>query len=269
MIYNILLLIYFFCGDRIASENRFILATAAPRTFCKECLGKETQMKTIPLTKGKSAIIDDEDYHWICKQKWYEQKVPKTSYARCDKIYMHRAILYKHQMLTVSQFVDHVNKNGLDNRKINLRACSCGENIRNSAKQANTTSRYKGVHCNGRSGKWNVNITVDGNTFFKGSYDDEVYAARVYDYFARIHYKEFAALNFPTLEKIPEPTTKKTSKYKGVSYLSKEGKWKASICFNYNGYYLGLYDTEEEAHQCYISAIKKCDEAIKKVISRA
>ena len=85
-------------------------------------------MKEIPLTRGKFALVDDEDYEWLSQWKWY---CSTTGYAvrGCKNriLYMHREIAKtKPGMLT-----DHINRNKLDNRKENLRFCSHRENMKN------------------------------------------------------------------------------------------------------------------------------------------
>jgi len=100
-------------------------------------------MKTIPLTQGKVAIVDDDDFDWLNQVKWYAKitgngtRIYAARFKRIDgqptTIYMHRAILagdLDHAELD-GQEADHINKNTLDNRRENLRACSKNENLRN------------------------------------------------------------------------------------------------------------------------------------------
>ena len=95
-------------------------------------------MKEIPLTKGLVAIIDDEDFERVSRYKWLALPRKRTSYATRTSqvggtkktVYLHRFILNASNGLQV----DHINGNGLDNRKSNLRLVTHSENLRNSYK---------------------------------------------------------------------------------------------------------------------------------------
>lgn len=97
-------------------------------------------MKEIPLTKGLVTIIDDEDFERVNKYKWHLllRNTRRTSYATRSSevggtkktVYLHRFILNASNGLQV----DHINGNGLDNRKSNLRLVTHSENLRNSYK---------------------------------------------------------------------------------------------------------------------------------------
>lgn len=91
--------------------------------------------------------------------------------------------------------VDHVNGDFLDNRRHNLRIATMRQNTQNKAKQARTSSRFKGV-CRRRNG-WMACIYADGKTKHLGDFAEEADAARAYDDAARIRFGDFAALNFP------------------------------------------------------------------------
>ncbi|MHC4659626.1 MAG: AP2 domain-containing protein, partial [Planctomycetota bacterium] len=93
--------------------------------------------------------------------------------------------------------VDHINHNGLDNRKVNLRVATRAQNSRNIRKSQNKfSSNYKGVHFRRREGLWMARITVDGRTLYLGDFKEEVDAARAHDRAAMKYHREFAALNF-------------------------------------------------------------------------
>ncbi len=99
----------------------------------------------IPLTQGKFAIVDAEDYDWLIRYKWHACKCKNTYYAsrvRGGKtIKMHREIMRAPKGLVC----DHINHNGLDNRKRNLRLCTNAQNCYNQRASATGTSKYKGV----------------------------------------------------------------------------------------------------------------------------
>ena len=154
-------------------------------------------MKTIPLSQGKCAIVDDEDYAKLIEHKWYANKMGGIWYAMraCNgkKIYMHREImgLYCYN----KDMIDHINHNGLDNRKINLRVCTCSQNHRNRI-PTKKTSKYKGVHWNKQKKRWRVFIYVSNKHVLLGQFKDEIIAAKTYDRAAKKYYKEFAYTNF-------------------------------------------------------------------------
>ena len=95
---------------------------------------------------------------------------------------------------------DHINHDGLDNRKANLRPATRAQNNRHTKKRKNTWSKYKGVSFYSRETRFVARITTDGNTVTLGYFKDEIRAARAYDKAAKEHHKEFAYLNFPRKE---------------------------------------------------------------------
>ena len=153
-------------------------------------------MKYISLTQGKFAIVDDEDYKELSKHKWYAMKNGTRYYAlrkvNGKKILMHRVIMTPPRHLQV----DHINHNGLDNRRANLRLCTARQQTWNSFPRKNTSSKFKGVHWNKCSMKWQVQIWKNGKPKHLGLYDNETEAAKVYDREATGLFGEYAYLNF-------------------------------------------------------------------------
>jgi hypothetical protein len=91
--------------------------------------------------------------------------------------------------------VDHINRNGLDNRKANLRLATISENCRNRGIRKGASSKFKGVHwCNTRK-KWLVGIKLNGHRKHLGSFDNEIKAAKAYDEAAKKYHGQFATLN--------------------------------------------------------------------------
>lgn len=160
--------------------------------------GEGSEMKYIPLSKGKFAIVDDDDYAYLMQWKWYAQKGKGTFYAaRHESFADGRRIVYMHrQMLNVPahQETDHINHNGLDNRQCNLRLCSGSENQHNQLPQTNCESKYKGVFRN--AANWQARITCDYKAIHLGTYGSEAQAAKAYDAKAKALYGEFAETNF-------------------------------------------------------------------------
>ena len=99
----------------------------------------------------------------------------------------------------VGLVVDHINHNGLDNRKANLRIATRAQNSRYSKKTKNKfSSNYKGLYFHRLERRWRVRITENGRTRYVGQFKDEIEAAKAYDRAARKYHGEFASLNFPS-----------------------------------------------------------------------
>ena len=161
--------------------------------------------RKIPLTQGKFAIVDPEDYQELSKYNWYAVRSPRGFYAvrtvftkkaRVVRktVGMHRVILNAPE----GKFIDHINHNGLDNRKSNLRICTIQQNIWNMRKQkSNCASKYKGVTWRKDIDKWQARVVCGGKVFSCGHFEDEKAAAAAYDKKAKELFGEFAAPNLP------------------------------------------------------------------------
>jgi len=155
----------------------------------------------IPLTHGQFAKVDPEDYIWLSQFNWYHKPSKTTAYAirsvkwnkKKKDIYMHRLLINTPAHL----FCDHINHNGLDNRKQNLRNCTKKQNSANSRSLAKSSSKYKGVSWSKRRKKWAAYITSEGKQRHLGYFEKEVEGAKVYDRAAKKFRGRFAALNFP------------------------------------------------------------------------
>ena len=94
-------------------------------------------------------------------------------------------------------YVDHINHNGLDNRKVNLRLATHAENIRNARRpKINKSSKYRGVCYSKHNKKWRATILVNHKKKHLGYFRDEKEAGKAYDKAAKLYYKDFAILNF-------------------------------------------------------------------------
>jgi hypothetical protein len=153
-------------------------------------------MREIPLTHGAVAIVDDEDYLLVSRYRWVYVKRPSstTGYAFSLDIYREMGKFLVDRPAGME--IDHVNGNGLDNRRSNLRICTSTENRRNRRKpRAPGASRFKGVRP--RNEKWRAEIKINGEHRCLGTYASEEDAAKAYDAAARELHGEFACLNFP------------------------------------------------------------------------
>ena len=155
--------------------------------------------KLIPLTQGRFAIVDAEDYGRLNQYKWHVCKNRRAEYAvrgsGPKNIKMHRLLLNAPPHL----LVDHRDRNGLNNRKANLRLCTNKENTRNSRPNLKGSSRFKGVSWHKKTKKYNATIQKNGKRYSLGCYADEIEAAVVYDIKAMELFGEFAYFNFPKL----------------------------------------------------------------------
>jgi len=159
--------------------------------------------KTIPLTRGYVAIVDDEDYERVARWSWYYQlgyafrTKRKTDVNQPGAIAMHRFILNAPKGIDV----DHINNDDkLDNRRSNLRLATNGQNGHNGRKYTRhgkpCSSPYKGVGWSRSAGKWTSRIAVDKKLIWLGLFSNEIDAARAYDAAARKLHGEFARTNF-------------------------------------------------------------------------
>ncbi len=157
-------------------------------------------MKEIQLTKGKVAIVDDADYEWLNQWKWHAGSGRGTIYALrksgkrpfMKTICMHRLIMNTPNGMEV----DHINMNGLDNRRKNLRNCTRIQNARNVKILSTNHSGYKGVSWSKFANKWSAYINIDGKKSHLGYFCIVQDAARAYDKAAKEFFGEFARTNF-------------------------------------------------------------------------
>lgn len=157
----------------------------------------------ILLADGQKVMIDDEDYRIVCGYAWHAVRDKNTYYARTTiRLDRKPKALSMHRLIMGLNFgdkrqVDHVNGNGLDNTRKNLRVVTSRQNNMNRRVRRNTTSNYKGVSWDQRTKKWRVTITINQRSRDIGFFSDEVLAAKTYDRKARELFGEYACLNFP------------------------------------------------------------------------
>lgn len=151
-------------------------------------------MKEIALANGRGvAIVDDGDYERVAEHRWCLLVTGALRYAisgrwKAPDVYMHRLITDAPKGLVV----DHVNHDGLDNQRANLRLCTHAQNLKHSRKRVGWTSRYHGVCFTKQQQKWRVDCGG-----YVGLFSDEISAALAYDVVAKKKHGEFASLNFP------------------------------------------------------------------------
>lgn len=156
-------------------------------------------MKLIPLTQGKNAIVDDEDFEFLSQWKWYcdsgyairQQHIGYVNGKQKLKCFrMHRVIM----QTPAGICPDHINGNGLDNRRSNLRNCTRQQNRMNSKSNTKTASEYKGIRRH-RVGTWEARIMAGGKRIQIGHFAREEDAAQAYNFVALELHGEFARFN--------------------------------------------------------------------------
>lgn len=149
-------------------------------------------MKRIPLTQGKFALVDDEDYVELNQHKWCAYKQGNTFYAARAVNLMHREILGLKR--GDGKVTDHIDHDGLNNQRSNIRVCTQQQNMMNKRKRKNNSSKYKGVYFL-KTNKWIAQIHFDNKSIHLGLFDDELEAAQAYDKKAIELFREFAKTN--------------------------------------------------------------------------
>ncbi len=153
-------------------------------------------MKKIPLTQGKFALVDDEDFSSLDMLNWFAKKSSSgVFYAATTKnyktVFMHRVILNPTENLQV----DHIDGNGLNNTRANLRICTFLDNLKNKRISKNNKTGFKGVVI--ERNKYKAQISVNGRSINLGRFITAGEAASAYDKAALKYFGEFASLNFP------------------------------------------------------------------------
>lgn len=170
-------------------------------------------VREVPLTRGIVALVDEADWHrelsvtfvdgrtWrgtLAEPSWFAVVRGAKAYAGSKVIgkadlSLHRAIM----CAGVGQIVDHIDGNGLNNRRSNLRFATQQQNCQNRRAMLGCSSRFKGVSFVSASGRWHAYIKHNQKRTHLGFFDDEEAAARAYDEAARLFFGEYAKLNFP------------------------------------------------------------------------
>ncbi len=162
-------------------------------------------MRIIQLGLGREALVDDNDYEQLSSHTWratsnergliwYAIRQVYRKGRSPKKIRMHRAIMRARAW----QQIDHVNGDGLDNRRSNLRVATASQNVQNRRKQRALTSRFKGVaRMDHRyvSKPWKATIGLNSKQRHLGYFESEEEAAIAYNQAAKEMFGPFAKPN--------------------------------------------------------------------------
>lgn len=145
----------------------------------------------IPLTKGCAAIVDIADYDFLMQWKWHAYTKPKTKSAyavRTTKKSGKKETIWMHRLINSTPsglFTVHINGNGLDNRRVNLRTATHQENMVNCARWKSGSSKYRGVSWHVSNKRWVAQITVNYKNIYIGAFATELEAKEAYDTFRK------------------------------------------------------------------------------------
>lgn len=171
----------------------------------------QSEYITIPLSSrkypGLVSLIDASDADLVSGLRWFPAVRKHTTYAYAHQpgggdILLHRLVMGVGR----GESVDHINGDGLDNRRANLRIATQSQNNGNTRIKSHNTSGYKGVYQPAPGSKFRAMIRIGGKGRCIGQYADPVEAAIAYDNAAREVFGEFARVNFPREGELPART---------------------------------------------------------------
>jgi hypothetical protein len=213
-------------------------------------------MKEIPLTQGKFAIVDDTDFEELNQFKWcavelnhhfYATRMIEKSKNPKKNEFMHRRLLPPPNNLEI----DHINGNGLDNRRENLRIVTHRQNMQNL--HISKSSKYPGVTWDKRGKKWTAQIWIKGKLINLGSFKEETNAAAVYNIACqeKIGDSEMTKIKKPPKNPLGKPlgTRQKDGLYTkilGLLQQDKDQKGDGYTAFAISGYLAEPYPTVQQ-----------------------
>lgn len=170
----------------------------------------QAEMKTISLTRGMEAAVDDCLFDELNQFKWHALKTGKSAYAARSGprgggqsrtyIYMHREV-FRLLGEPVPKEIDHRDRNGLNNQRENLRPATPHQQRCNRGRQANNEHGFIGVSWHRKLGKWRARAQAHGKQQHLGVFETALEAALAYDAHIVKEFGEFANLNFPEISR--------------------------------------------------------------------
>ena len=162
-------------------------------------------MKELPLISkhhgGVVALVDDDDYEKVRVLRWYlgREANPTNWQAVTFTRKPKRTVTALHRMVmnaTPGTYIDHIDNNGLNCQKSNLRFCTQSQNVARSRRFKKFSSKFRGVYWYTSGRGWRASVKKDGKKHFAPRiYESEVEAAKAYNILAKHYHGQFAVLN--------------------------------------------------------------------------
>lgn len=152
-------------------------------------------MKSIRLTQGKTALIDDLDYKLVARYNWFVHFDGHNWYPVRRTAKGHQKLHDFLMQTPAGVEIDHKDRNGLNNQRRNLRICTHAQNCANRFFKTANKSGFKGVSWKKANKKWCAQIKTKRTVTYLGLFKDPKIAAKAYDYAAIKEFGEFALTN--------------------------------------------------------------------------
>lgn len=195
---------------RVRLDSASALPRAADDAFeaCFKEMEATFPIRQIVLSRGVCTMVDAADFNRVSEFNWSAMKSIHSWYAvRQARKGEGKGTIQLHRFLTDAGnglYVDHRDRNGLNNLRSNLRVCTNQQNSTNTRPRPGT-SKFKGVSLDRRRGDWSAQVHVNGRKNHLGYFKSEEEAARAYDRAAAKHFGAFAYLNFPEEQNAVHP----------------------------------------------------------------
>lgn len=156
-------------------------------------LGELVEAIHVKLTRGKVAMVSPVDYARVSVHRWYAHRSGWTWYAKNTKgVGMHRMVLRAPK----GKLVDHIDGNGLNNVRSNLRLATHSQNAINRHLRLPVPTHFRGIYQNPKTDRWFAHVSHYGKSIMKGEeFTRPEDAARDYDRIVLMLHGEFAATN--------------------------------------------------------------------------
>jgi hypothetical protein len=207
------------------------------------------KVKEIPLSQGKFALVDIEDYERVNRFTWHVDKKGKyASHVTTRKKPPRRKILLHRFVLNAEKgaIIDHINGDTFDNRKSNLRIVTNRQNHQN--RHHPRTSKYPGVSWKKDRKKWQAQIQIGKDQIYLGSFKSEKEAFNAY---------KWACKMVEDGRSVLKKRKSKSSRFTGVAYHKVTDLWVAYRTINGIKHHIGCFEDENEAHEAYLNFCKE------------
>jgi hypothetical protein len=235
-------------------------------------------MIELPLTKGYVTTIDEVDADLGASFKWSARVTRNRAgeidsvYAirgteRCGKqkqYYLHVTIMERvlGSAVPEDRYVDHIDRNSLNNSRTNLRLATFSQNVMNSGIPKSNTSGYKGVAFDKLNQRWMATINVEHTDIWLGRFDTALEAGIAYNQAAARLHGDYAALNdIPgwesvNLDRKDRRQSRKDNKsgYPNIHFISSINRWRAYVRRNGKTEFVGAFHSLEDARQAQLKA---------------